>query len=140
MKKAQTEMVGLLVIVILLIFIAVIYIRLTSIPGERDVIRQNVMVTNLLNSIMKYSCSNGQIEDLVSSRNAECGITPLEGVISRIITLSLGHEMYRFTVDKRDDAKLEITGLEFDNCGDKFVDTYFKPRFTAVLEICSRSL
>lgn len=140
MKKAQTEMVGLLVIVILLIFIAVIYIRLTKIPGEKDVIRQNVIVTNLLNSIMKYSCNNGQIEDLVSSRNAECNNAPLKGVISRIITLSLGHEMYKFTVDERDNTKLEITGLEFDNCGDKFVDTYFKPRFTAVLEICSRSL
>ncbi|MFH1456342.1 MAG: hypothetical protein ABIF40_05335 [archaeon] len=69
-KRAQMEIFGFLVIVILLVVVGVIYLKFAMTPSE-DVLseaRTNIEVSNFLSSIMAYTpCPGNSLEDAVKN-------------------------------------------------------------------------
>ncbi len=79
-SKAQTEIVGLLVIVILLIFLALIYIGFTAIKQDSLLpsLRTNIEVDNTLKALMKVPV--GQNAESVEELLISCSLG-LEGCV-----------------------------------------------------------
>jgi len=69
-KRAQMEIFGFLVIIILLVVVGVIYLNFAMTPSE-DVLseaRTNIEVSNFLSSTMAYTpCSGNSLEDAVKN-------------------------------------------------------------------------
>lgn len=103
-RKAQIEMIGLLVIVILFIFIGIFAIRFALRPESTIVaeMRTNIMVNNMLNAIIK---TNTQFNKDISELIVDCyntdanACTFVKQEIPKIIELSLGKQQnYEFSV------------------------------------------
>jgi hypothetical protein len=148
MKKAQTEIIGLMVIVILFIIIGTVFIAFTFRRSPENIeIRQSTKVTNLMNAIMKYTpCETDpkkeSIEGIIRicDDNDYCSMpckTYLEKEIKSILEKSLdGTQKFRFIVNKNKAVFLEIQGDK--PCeGDLISDSFISYAFNAKLELCN---
>ncbi|MBI2667155.1 hypothetical protein HYX17_00105 [Candidatus Woesearchaeota archaeon] len=145
MKKAQADIIGLVVIVILFIIIAVVFLRLSTLPKSDSVVKENIKVSNLLNAMLKLTpCNNikplESLADIIDRCNNQpyCGSSNcrdyIKTQIENIAMKSFDRETYKFTITKNG-----IIFLNTGNClgNTKFVDNTITPRFTAKLEVCS---
>lgn len=142
MKKGQVEIIGLMVIVILIIVIAFIFIRISTTPEKKDVIRENVEVTNLLNAMMKMTpCESiyprDSMVDIVlecETGVSYCGMDCKSYIKQEIENVmdNLGKERYEFNIKKNG-----VDWLNVGSCGgDVFSDKYVNPGFIAQLMLC----
>ncbi len=147
MKRAQADIIGLVVIVILFIIIAIVFLRLSTLPKTESTIKENIQVSNLLNAILKLTpCKNitplESLADIIEQCNNQpyCGISNCRDYIKTQVqsTLdnSLDRETYKFTIIKN-----SVNFIDIGNCvGDvKFVDNAILPRFVAKLEVCRQA-
>ncbi|MBI2105664.1 hypothetical protein HYT56_02385 [Candidatus Woesearchaeota archaeon] len=67
MKKGQAEIIGLVVVVLLLVFALIFFIKIRSgnDDNETKLIRANFKVNSALNALMKVSIGNEQMKDLI---------------------------------------------------------------------------
>jgi hypothetical protein len=99
-KRSQTEVIGLLVIVILLVVIALIYIRFSIATGTElpSTLRSNIKVTNLLQALMNVDIQETATQEL----SLECyygHCQNLEEFLHEIFVATLQpNEDYRFTL------------------------------------------
>jgi len=144
MKKAQADMIGLVVIVILFIIIAIVFLRLSTLEDSESIIKENIEVSNLLNAIMKLTpCNNikplDSLADVIDNCNNQpyCGESNCKDYIKKQVdnaaSSSFDKESYSFTII-RNGAVFLNTGSCVGNT--KFVDTAIMPKFTARLEVC----
>lgn len=100
MKKAQTEILGIAIIIVLLLIFGVFYLKFSSnnttlIPEMRT----NIQTSNLLQAILKVNINNELFDDIMYKcySKKECDL--LENEIPKIIALSLNNEtQYNFTI------------------------------------------
>lgn len=66
--KGQTETVGLIVIVLLLLIVGVIFIRFSLLekPEVYSDLRTNIQASNLLNAIMKADSERGKLKEVMA--------------------------------------------------------------------------
>src|SRR3989344_1612974 len=110
MRKGQTEIIGLVVVIILLIVIGFIYLSFSLMPKQDSaVIRKGVEVSNMLNAILKYTpdgCSGDSVNDIIvdcRSNLPVCGDLNCNSFLATqirdiIITLIDGRTTYEFAV------------------------------------------
>jgi hypothetical protein len=76
-KKGQTEIIGLLFIVLLLMGIGLIFIKLSNSNNSNELaeIRSNIETTNLLKALLKVDVEGENIGDMLveCSLNSNCG-------------------------------------------------------------------
>lgn len=110
MKKAQTEIIGLVVIVILLTLLAVIFIKfaLKEQPSTSAILRTSTKADNLLNSIIRTSTPNGKLLDLVVDSHIKGDFTYLNQEITKVLTKTLSHKQYSFKIFIDQQPVLEI--------------------------------
>jgi|TARA_B100001971_G_C18050546_1_gene462611 hypothetical protein len=143
MKKAQADIIGLVVIVILFIIIAVVFLRLSTLQDTDSVIKENIQVSNLLNAMMKLTpCKSIQplksLSDIIDECDGQqyCGENCKDYIktqIERTANNALEKETFSLSITKN--------GNTFINVGScigstKFVDKAITPRFVAKLEVC----
>jgi len=113
-RKAQSEMIGLLVIVILIIFIGLVFLRLSlNKQSSLPELRTNIQANNMLSSILKYSVSDGSIRDLVVRCvvNNECDMVQKE--VKTILDSVIDQRTkYEFLVVSEDKEALKIGGCD----------------------------
>lgn len=117
--KGQSEMMGLMIIVILIIFIGLVFLRFSfSERNSLPELRENIQASNLLSSIIKYDTQEGSIKDLIVRcvRNKECGT--LEGEVKEIMKNSLDtRTKYEFSVIAKDEGDKEALRMGSCNQG-----------------------
>ena len=64
MKKGQTEIIGLLVIVILIIVVFLLYLRFSLIERE-GLVTENIELSSMLNAILRYDTPEGSIKQIM---------------------------------------------------------------------------
>ena len=101
MKKGQTETIGLLVIVVLLLVIGVVFLKF-NVGNKQDLkadLRTNVQTTNLLRAVMKASLSDKSVSDAIVDcyfNSAQC--SSIGNEIKKILDKSVGEgRSYSFT-------------------------------------------
>lgn len=111
MKKGQTEMMGLLMIVVLILVIGVIFLKFSL--GKQDLkpdLRTNVQTTNLLRAVMKASLNDGSVSDAIidcSMDNTLCN--QIRDKIREILGISIGAgKTYSFTANNDNGEILNI--------------------------------
>tara|TARA_B100000315_G_scaffold215748_1_gene215232 strand:+ start:25 stop:462 length:438 start_codon:yes stop_codon:yes gene_type:complete len=145
MKKAQTEIIGLVVIVILFIVIAVIFVKLSTAPKSKSVIKESVEVSNLLNAVVKLTpCKEDKELSSLSDIIAECENQQycnenckeyIEKQVNNVMSSALDKKKsYNMIITKRGDTFIEQGDCKGDTV---FADTIILPSFAAKLEICN---
>lgn len=101
MKKAQTELIGLAIIIVIIIFVALLYFRFSSSPGSTNNIdlNYNSQAFNLILSLMRTTVANSTIsmqdllercyEDPTSTLNALTTCDLAEQEIIKIMNSTL---------------------------------------------------
>jgi len=148
MKKAQTETIGLVAIVILVIFILIIYIMFSAQPKKTTTIKQNVVVHNLLNAILKInpSCgeeiSNKQLYKIISKGcpTNPCGTSDsceiyVKEQLEEAVNAYLAGTDYKLNKLTISDPQIEINP-EPDDCSKVIADEFPISDFVATLELC----
>ncbi len=123
MKKAQTEMIGIVMIIILLAVIGLVFLYFALKPDEGfEELRSNIQVNNLLIAMMKTNlneCDNS-IKDTIVEYNRNCVNNPngkicgdkdcnyLKTEVKEIIKKSF--EKYEFKVIVDNQEKIKIGG------------------------------
>ena len=110
MKKGQTEIIGFMIIILLLFFGLIFYFKFagsdsTDLLGEAE---QNLEVSNLLNSIKKYTvCSGETLGDAIkscASSGQSCGedaCTLVKREVAVIVELDgIGEDEYMFYINE----------------------------------------
>lgn len=90
-KKAQTEIIGLIVIVLLLAALSIVFVTLISreSPNTTSIIRTSTKADNLLNSIIRTTTPEGKFMDLVSECNTKGDFSTLKREISSILAKTI---------------------------------------------------
>ncbi|MBS3143574.1 hypothetical protein J4446_01710 [Candidatus Woesearchaeota archaeon] len=115
MKKGQTETVGLVIIVILLIFIAIFALSFSIKPKQENddilklkanALRASVLKTNLCGSVSVKD----ELENCIDGYNEciDCG--ELSSEVVNIIKNSLENEKYSFTVFGNNEVFMKLGG------------------------------
>lgn len=120
MKKAQAEIMGLVIIVILIVFIAIFALTFLIKPKEvnEDVLKlkANALRSSLLKtSLCKDVTIKDELENCIDNYNECIDCNILKGEISKIINYSLEKEDYSFTVSVNDGNNF----INIENCKDK---------------------
>ena len=92
MRRGQTEVVGLIVIVLLLLIVGVIFIRFSLLekPDVYSDLRTNIQASNLLNAIMKADSEMGRLSNVMAGcREKKEDGRYFEGEVKQIIRGSL---------------------------------------------------
>lgn len=112
MKKGQTEMIGLLVIVVLILVIGVVFLRF-SVGKPSDLkadLRTNIQTTNLLRAVMKANIDDRSVADAIlecSANSAQCD--EVKAGIKEILDISIGKgREYSFTATIEDREIMSI--------------------------------
>ncbi len=141
LKRGQSEIVGLLMIVILLVVIGLIYLRfsLSKQPSGYSDVRSSIEANNLLKAVMKLTVNETSVPDLVE----ECYQTPSSCV-------HLGNELalaIASNIKPQEDFKLVIKAddkeiLRQGTCEVGMAGSYITVRegviFESKLFICSK--
>ncbi|MBI2130131.1 hypothetical protein HYX19_04700 [Candidatus Woesearchaeota archaeon] len=145
MKKAQTEILGLLVIVILFIILGVVYLRFSGSPtSEQPTIRQNIEVVNLVNAIRKFTPDTTtrpptSIRDQIRNCNDESCRQNTNQEIRRILDAAVDKKTtYSFVIkkDNQEWPKVESSGGCIGNL--QYVYNSPDPKYTITLKLCRR--
>ena len=143
-KRAQTEVIGLLVIVILLVFFGLIYLGFASMKDSNGLesLRTNIEGENALNALMKVKMGDYEgmtVEEMIIKCSVDSeGCRMLEEGIARAyeVILRPGVE-YGFKAFREDE---EIHG--FGNCEVGIVSSYIfiedGVAYEAALKLCER--
>jgi hypothetical protein len=124
MKKAQADIIGLLVIVILFIIIAFIFIALSGKESTTEEFTQNARSSNILSSLLQYTPYNCEfnmkeiIRDCTQINKEICNIKCqdlIEQESQRILGMTIKDENYQFTIEHNIE-KSPINNLKIGNC------------------------
>ena len=153
MKKAQTEIIGLVVIVILIIFALVIYMKFSSQTKPETNIKQNILVHNTLNAILKTNPVCAQktlskslyrvISDCTTSDQSPCPTSTsctdyVEKQLKSALEATLSQKtQYKLVIDYPEDENIVIKTQNFEKCQNIIADNYPISNFIAKLNICS---
>ncbi|MAG50336.1 hypothetical protein CL621_01685 [archaeon] len=116
MKKAQVEIFGLLIIVILITIIAIFALRFFLYTGGESERNQDVIANNLLNALLKTTMCEKSLSDVMvdcynglNSCDSENCKTYIVSEIKFIINkLDIKEEDYKFIVSISDDDFIKI--------------------------------
>jgi|TARA_Y100000310_G_scaffold110378_1_gene108766 hypothetical protein len=144
MRRAQADIIGLVVIVILFIIIAVVFLRLSTLQDTDSVIRENIQVSNLLNAMMKLTpCKTIQplqsLSDIIDECDHQqqyCGEDCKDYIKTQIESTAnnaLDKETYSLSIIKNSNTFINVGSCIGST---KFVDKAITPRFVAKLEVC----
>ena len=99
MKKAQTEILGIAIIIVLLLIFGLFYLKFSSNKSTLiPEMRTNVQTNNLLQSLLKVNLNNQPFEDLLYNCYSNNDCNTLNEELPKIIALSLNNEtQYNFT-------------------------------------------
>ncbi len=153
MKKAQTEMLGLVVIVILIIFALVIYILFSAQSKPETNTKQSIIVYNTLNAILKLNPSCNQetllkpmhriISDCTKSTQSPCASSNscwdyVKKQLKNALEATLGQKrQYQLVISGLEVEDIIIETQDFKKCQKIIVDNSQKGSFMAKLSICS---
>ncbi len=100
MKKAQTEILGIAIIIVLLLIFGVFYLKFSSNnPTLIPELRTNVQTNNLLQALLKINIKNESFDSLIYKCYSEKDCDTLNEELPKIIALSLSNEtQYKFTI------------------------------------------
>ena len=110
MKKAQIEIVGLMLIVILLTVLAVVFLRFTLKPGTSAIseARQSTMVSAAIDSIIKTSYNDKTFEDLVYDCYTGLNCNILTDELNSIMSKLMPKKPFYFTFSSNQQQFLDI--------------------------------
>lgn len=153
MKKAQTEILGLVVIVILIIFALILYVMFSSQPEQTTNIKENVVLFNTLNAILKHNpiCNQGTlsksfyriISDCTTSTQSPCpAIASCQEYVKNQLKQALDATLspktqYKMIIDYPESEDIVIETPEFAQCTKIMADNYPISNFVAKLSICA---
>lgn len=133
MKKAQTELMGLMVIFILFIFIGLIYLKYSGGAADEPAIdtRMAVEGSNLVGALMSYTICDGNsfrdaLKECMEGGRDICGAPSCEAVKSTAegaVKAVMGNDTYQFTIngDGEDLVKIPETDVK---CTNAIVNTF----------------
>ncbi len=142
MKKAQTEILGLLVIVILFIVLGFIFLKFSSSTKTQPTIRQNIEVVNLVNAIRKFTpdpttrpptsmrdyirnCDSQQCKDRITQNIREI----MNNALDKKTT-------YSFVIKKNNQEWLSIISQNGCAGSTQYVYNSPDPKYTIMLKLC----
>jgi hypothetical protein len=100
MKKAQTEILGIAIIIVLLLVFGVFYLKFSS--NNQNLVpemRKNIQTNNLLQALLKININNEPFDDLVYKCYSKKDCDILKREIPNIIALALNAEtQYNFII------------------------------------------
>jgi hypothetical protein len=111
MRKGQSEAIGLLVIVILLVFIGFLYLRfgLSGKPDTLNDARQNIEANGLLRALLLLEMENFSFQEEVSFCHTTSSCEDLKGVVEQVLSTSLRADMtYMFSLFAENQPLLTI--------------------------------
>ena len=133
MKRAQTEIMGLLVIFILFIFIGLIYFRFSGTPEEEPMStsRSYIEGSNMVSAMMSYSiCPDSSFHDAlktcIENEGQVCGMDSCEAVkktAEGIVKAVMGNETYKFTLIAADKELVRLPAADI-KCVNPVVNTF----------------
>ncbi len=110
-KKAQMEIMGLVVIFILLALLSLVFLTFALRPkiSTTEILRTSTKADNLLNSIIRTTTSNNQkMLDLITESYINSDFTHLKQEISKITYKTLPHRQYSLKILINQENILEI--------------------------------
>ena len=108
-KKAQVEIIGLMLIIILLTVLAVIFLRLTlKPPTTTSEARQSIIASATIDSIVKTSYNDKTFENLIFScyEGSDCQI--LDKEITKIMQKLMPNKQFYLVFTSEDQIFLEL--------------------------------
>ncbi len=133
MRKAQTELMGLMVIFILFIFIGLIYLKFSGTPKEEPAAdtRMAVEGSNLVGALMSYTICDGNSfrdalkeclgggRDICGTPSCEAVKTTAEGAVKAV----MGNDTYQFTINGDGEDLVKIPEKDI-TCKNAIVNTF----------------
>ncbi len=111
LRKGQSEAVGLLVIVILLVFIGFLYLRF-GLQGKPDTLqdaRQSIEANGLLRALLLLDTKDFSFQDEVSMCHTSSSCDHLESVVQDVLATSLRPDiLYTFSLFAEDEPLLAL--------------------------------
>lgn len=108
MKKAQTEIMGLVVIFMLFIFIGLIYLKFSGTPKEEPMAtsRMNLEGANMVTALMRHTvCEDNSFRDALElcteGNQPVCGMPSCDAVkttAETAVKAIMGNNTYQFTI------------------------------------------
>lgn len=120
MRKGQIEIIGLMVIVILIVFVALIYIRIKGSSADQpDIIgatRENLKAANFLNALMRLSISDTCTDQLsdAAEKCIEDELSTLCGVNTCAFVKKSAEDMAKGLLDSGECYELGIWKIKPD--------------------------
>ncbi len=115
MKRGQTEVIGLVVIVFLLVMIGVIYLKFALSKGEKMLpeVRNSLEANNMLNALIKANIEDKRFIELVDEcyRSEDC--EGLEVKIMDILKDGLQGKRYEFIVEAENSNFIDMGDCDF---------------------------
>ena len=110
MKKAQIEIIGLLLIVILLSVILVVFLRfaLKSDTSSTPEARQSIIATTTIDSLIKTSFNDKTFENLIYECYTGYNCNILEKEINSIMSKLMPNKQFFYTFTSNEQVFLEI--------------------------------
>jgi len=133
--KGQTEMVGLLIIVVLIVFIGLFAVVLMSKNTNEDDVtaRRSVVADNLMNAITKVRIDDKSIEQSV----AECcdGNCETIGKIDRVIS-EIVEEDYKVMIFQNENECRSSGNCDFGISSSEYPLRYYGNRYKISIILC----
>ena len=119
-KKGQAEIIGLVVVVLLLIFALVFFVKIKSQGEDKEVrlIRSNLRANSALNALMKVNIGKDQMKDLIAEcffSDSEC--SDVENALNDKLGMVFEDEPYYFALMERDQDGEKVKGYNVANSG-----------------------
>jgi len=109
-KKAQMEIMGLVIIIIMLAILSIIFLTfaLRPSPSTTPILRTSTKADNLLNSIIRTSTPKGKLLDLIAESYTNNDFILIKQEISKIIHKTLPNKQYSFKLLINKEKVLQI--------------------------------
>ncbi len=109
-KKAQMEIMGLVIIIIMLAILSIIFLTfaLRPSPSTTPMLRTSTKADNLLNSIIRTSTPKGKLLDLIAESYTNNDFILIKQEISKIIHKTLPNKQYSFKLLINKEKVLQI--------------------------------
>jgi len=109
-KKAQIEIIGLMLIIILLTVLAVVFLRLTMKPASESTAeaRQSIIASTTIDSIIKTSYNEKTFESLIYDCYQATNCNILEQEINKIMPKLMLKKQYYLIFASDDNIFLEL--------------------------------
>ncbi|MCX6711826.1 MAG: hypothetical protein NT139_02200 [Candidatus Woesearchaeota archaeon] len=106
MKKAQTEILGVVIIIALLLVFGIFYLKFSSNTSTLiPEMRTNIQTNNLLQALLKININNEPFDSLIYKCYSKKDCSTLNKELPKIISLSLNNEtQYKFTISENNKA------------------------------------